>query len=95
MRLSKVSPLSYLKITQPDGQIEVSFVFGKANLAPPHTTTIPRLELCAAVLAVEITDMILNECVVHPDRVVYHSDSKVVMGCIANETRRFNVYVTN
>ena len=90
-----IAAVSYLKITQPDGRIEVSFVFGKAKLAPSHATTIPRLELCAAVLAVEITDMILNEHVVHPDRVIYHSDSKVVLGYIANETRRFYVYVTN
>ncbi|CAB3978844.1 Hypothetical predicted protein [Paramuricea clavata] len=90
-----IAVVSYLKITQPDGRIEVSFVFGKAKLAPPHATTIPRLELCAAVLAVEITDMILNERVVHPDRVIYHSDSKVVLGYIANKTRRFYVYVTN
>ena len=90
-----IAAVSYLKITQPSGQIEVSFVFGKAKLAPPHATTIPRLELCAAVLAVEITDMILNERVVQPNLVVYHSDSKIVLGYITNETRRFYVYVAN
>ena len=62
-----IAAVSYLKITQPSGQIEVSFVFGKAKLAPPHAMTIPCLELCAAVLAVEITDMILNERVVQPN----------------------------
>ena len=90
-----IGAVSYLKTTQPNGRTEVSFIFGKAKLAPAHATTIPRLELCAAVLAVEITDMILNERVVQPDRIIYHSDSKVVLGYIANETRRFYVYVAN
>ena len=52
-----IAAVAYLKITQPDGQTQISFVFGKAKLAPPHATTIPRLELCAAVLAVEITEI--------------------------------------
>ena len=39
--------------------------------------------------------MILNECVVQPDRIIYHSDSKVVLGYIANNTRRFYVYVAH
>ena len=73
----------------------MSFIFGKAKLAPAHATTIPRLELCAAVLAVEITDMILNESVVQPGRIIYHSDSKVVLVYIYDETRRFYVYVAN
>lgn len=36
----------------------VSFVMGKVNLAPLPEHTIPRLELCAAVLAVEVADLI-------------------------------------
>ena len=51
-----IGAVSYLKVTQPTGEVEVSFVLGKAKLTPPHATTIPRLELCAAVLAVEITE---------------------------------------
>ena len=43
-----IAAVAYLKITQPDGQTQISFVFGKAKLAPPHATTIPQLELCAA-----------------------------------------------
>ncbi len=79
-----IAAVAYLKITQPDGQTQISFVFGKAKLAPPHATTIPGLELCAAVLAVEITETIIKERVVQPDQIIYYSDSKVVLGYIAN-----------
>lgn len=32
-----------------------------AKLAPHHETTVPRLEFCAAVLAVEMADTIVEE----------------------------------
>ena len=73
----------------------MSFVFGKAKLAPSHATTIPRLELCAAVLAVEIAELVIGEQAFKPDSVTYYSDSKVVLGYISNEARRFYVYVSN
>ena len=39
--------------------------------------------------------MIRNERVVQPYRIIYHWDSKVVLGYIANKTRRFYVYFAN
>jgi hypothetical protein len=90
-----IAAVCYLRCIQPDGKICVSFVFGKAKLAPSHATTIPRLELCAAVLAVEITQLVTEEQAVKPDSITYYSDSKVVLGYITNETRRFYVYVSN
>lgn len=90
-----IAAVCYLKSIHPDGKSSVSFVFGKAKLAPSHATTIPRLELCAAVLAVEITELVMEEQAVKPDSITYYSDSKVVLGYITNETRRFYVYVSN
>ena len=90
-----IAAVSYLKVIQENGDVHVSFVFGKAKLAPPHATTIPRLELCAAVLGTEITDHVIEELAVQPNLVFYYTDSKVVLGYIQNETRRFYIYVTN
>ena len=53
-----IGAVSYLRTVQHDGSIQLSFVFGKAKLAPSHATTIPRLELCAAALGIEITELI-------------------------------------
>ena len=53
--------VSYLRAVQDDGSIQVSFVFGKAKLAPSHATTIPRLELCVATLGIEISELINQE----------------------------------
>ena len=56
-----IGAVSYLRAVQDDGSSQVSFVFGKAKLAPSHATTIPRLELCVATLGIEITELINQE----------------------------------
>ncbi|XP_055061254.2 uncharacterized protein [Misgurnus anguillicaudatus] len=90
-----IGAVAYLRIIHEDGQINIGFVLGKAKLTPPDEPTIPRLELCAAVLAVEISDLILDEIDFEPDSVKFFCDSKVVLGYIHNESRRFYVYVHN
>ncbi|KAK0135983.1 hypothetical protein N1851_028136 [Merluccius polli] len=52
-----------------DGQCRVGFVLGKAKLASQPEPTIPRLELCGAVLAVEMAELILDELDHKPDAV--------------------------
>ena len=90
-----IGAVSYLRAVQHDGSIQVSFVFGKAKLAPSHATIIPRLELCATTLGIEITELINQELDIKPDAVAYYSDSRVVLGYITNETRSIYVHVSN
>ena len=68
---------------------------GKAKLAPTHGQTIPRLELCAAVLATEITESIRDQLDIPPSNFQFFTDSKVVLGYISNESRRFYNNVAN
>ena len=86
---------SELSNTMKASKCLLSFVFGKAKLAPSHATTIPCLELCAATVGIEITELIIQELDIKPDAVAYYSDSRVVLGYITNETRRFYDYVSN
>lgn len=60
--------------------------------------TIPRIELCAAVLAVEIIStayLVRNELYKEFDAVHSHTDSKVVLGYICKKSKRFYTYVHN
>ncbi len=90
-----IGAVAYLKALQKDGQVRVGFVMGKAKLAPLSKPTIPRLELCAAVLAVEMADLIEDELDLELNDIKFFTDSKVVLGYIYNESKRFYVYVHN
>lgn len=90
-----IAAVAYIRVTNHNGQNEVGFVFGKVKLAPQPSLTIPRLELCAAVLAMEIVELIVSEMDVKFNDIQYYTDSKVVLGYIHNQPRRFYVYVHN
>ncbi|XP_052251734.1 uncharacterized protein LOC127858558 [Dreissena polymorpha] len=74
---------------------EVGFIMGKSKLTPAGGTTIPRLELCAALLATELANVIADQLSISLENFLYHTDSRVVLGYIHNRKRRFYTYVAN
>ena len=85
----------YLKQWKEREEVWVSFVYGQARLAATHPVSIPRLELCGAVLLVDAVQRILKEIEIEFAQVTYYTDSKVVLCYITNESKRFYVYVAN
>ena len=83
-----VAAVVYLKLTV-DQTVNTSFLLGKAKVAPSRGLTIPRMELCAAVLAVDIATIIQDQLHIDSDAFTYFLDSQVVLGYVTNETRRF------
>ncbi|XP_041427087.1 uncharacterized protein LOC121396314 [Xenopus laevis] len=90
-----IAAVAYLKVIDSESQVQIGFVLGKAKLAPCPELTVPRLELCAAVLAVDIAAFITKEIDTNIDSVSYFTDSRIVLGYICNEKRRFYVFVSN
>ncbi len=90
-----IAAVAYLKISDAEGNCHTGFVLGKARLAPCPEQTIPRLELCAVVMAVDMAELITFQIDIECDAVTFYTDSKVVLGYIYNEKRRFYVYVSN
>ncbi|XP_055998882.1 uncharacterized protein LOC130047582 [Ostrea edulis] len=89
-----ISAVTYIKITR-NGKNHVGFITGKSKLASHHGHTIPRLELCAALLATEITTFVERQFDTQIDDIRFYTDSRVVLGYLHNKTRRFHTYVSN
>lgn len=90
-----IAAVCYLKVTYPDGSSSTRFVFGKSKVSPLSGHTIPRLKLCAAVLALDIAQVTEEHLKVKLDNINFYSDSSVVLGYINNETKRFFTNVAN
>jgi len=90
-----IAASGYLVARTQEDATGCSFLLGKAKVAPSKGHTIPRLELCAAVLSVELAEILSEQLGVPLQNFRFHTDSRVVLGYISNRTRRFHTYVSN
>ena len=67
----------------------MSFLIAKSRVAPIKPISIPRMELKAAVVSVNVTKMLQSELDYENLRSVYYTEY------ISNDARRFHVYVGN
>ena len=67
----------------------------KARVTPMKQVSLPRLELTAAVVAIKVGVTLRRELKLNEVEHVYCTDSKVVLGYVSNDARRFHVFVAN
>ena len=92
---SEQAVAAYLNVEDQLGNPSIEFLMGKSKRSPLKGHTIPRLELCASVLATDVGEILSTEMNIPPDILHYYTDSKVVLGYISNTTRRLFTYVSN
>ena len=91
--MKAIAAVAYLRVTNNNETSQVGFIMGKAKVTPRIEQSIPRLELCATVLAVKLAELVTSVIDTQIDDTTFYTDSKVVLGYIHNETRRFYKYV--
>ena len=86
--------VSYLQVV--DGSnVSVSQVIAKSRVSPTKPVTIPRLELAATTVSARVYTMLREELKMKDLDVVFWTDSKIVLGYIQNESKRFKIFVGN
>ena len=86
---------SYLRCINKNGKINTQLLISKNKVAPINQSTVPRLELQAAVIAAKLDDMLKRELDIEVDQSYFWTDSQIVLGYITNVTRRFHIFVEN
>ena len=86
---------SYLRVICGNGRIYCSLIVGKSRVAPSKVTTIPRLELTAALLSVKMCSMLRKELTYKISDEVFWTDSKIVLSYLNNDCKRFHTFVAN
>ncbi|XP_046555837.1 uncharacterized protein LOC124265090 [Haliotis rubra] len=71
----------------------VQLVSAKARVAPLQQTTVPRLELMAALVASRLATTIVQEFKEKPSRVILWSDSQIVLHWIRADSLNFKAFV--
>ncbi|XP_068758156.1 uncharacterized protein [Montipora capricornis] len=85
---------SYLRLVNVHDEVHCSLVMAKSRVTPLKPITVPRLELAAAVVSTNISAFLRKELKYDLSE-VFWTDSKVVLGYLSNEARRFHTFVAN
>jgi Pao retrotransposon peptidase. len=85
----------YLRMVNEEGGIHCSIVMAKSRVAPLKQITIPRMELQAAVKAIEMDEKIRAEMTLQLKPSEFWTDSETVLKYIQNDQRRFRMFVSN
>ncbi|XP_013412394.1 uncharacterized protein LOC106175106 [Lingula anatina] len=92
--LSGYGQCSYIRLVNEKNEVHCSLVMSKARVTPLKVITLPRLELNAAVVSLKMSKVLESE-MTEKYRHYFWTDSRIVLGYINNDTRRFKIYVAN
>ncbi|XP_029054805.2 uncharacterized protein LOC114882094 [Osmia bicornis bicornis] len=85
----------YLRSTNVDHKNQAYLLCSKSRVAPLRAISIPRLELCGAVLLARLMQMVLKSLPFTPDNVNYWTDSTIVLNWIRAPSRSCATFVSN
>ena len=92
--MEATAALAYIKTTSNQGTT-ICFLMGKAKVAPLRQTTIPRLELQAALYAARLKKTIEDEMDFKLDKIFLWGDSTTVLSWIKNFKLKQKMYIGN
>lgn len=89
------SAVAYWRATNIEGATYVSLITAKTKVSPLKLTSIPRLELQAAVLGSRMSRTILEEHDVKPESTTYWTDSRTVLTWLKTGSRSYRPFVAH
>ena len=87
--------VTYVRTVDDSNRVHCAFVAATSHLAPIRQLTVPRLELMAAVCAAKQDNWVKNETDMELQPSVFFSDSAIVLYYLANDDKRYSVFVAN
>ncbi|GFW33015.1 integrase catalytic domain-containing protein [Trichonephila clavipes] len=85
----------YARSINPDGEIKVKLVASKSRVSPVKQVTMPRLELCSAVLLAKLMHKVKRALRMDITSVFFWTDSTIVLSWMKNESRNLKTFVAN
>ena len=83
----------YLRTTDIAGDVHLAFVLARSRVAPRKQQSIPRLELCAALVGAQLARMVKEELTLPLSEMFLWSDSMTVITWLQSQSCRYKVFV--
>ncbi|XP_029965347.1 uncharacterized protein LOC115401351 [Salarias fasciatus] len=85
--------VAYLRTTDSKGGIHLAFLMARSRVTPKRLHSMPRLELCAALVGAQLAQVLERELTLDINRVTLWSDSTTVLRWLKSDSCRFKVFV--
>lgn len=85
----------YIRSTDKSGQIHTQLLCAKSRVAPFKQFTLPRLELCGALLLAKLSQRVKQALSINIDAIHYWTDSTIALAWIKHSPEELQTFVAN
>ena len=85
----------YIRSVDSCGNVFTQLAASKSRVAQIKVITLPRLELCASVLLVELVKVIVESLKMELNNIYYYTDSSIVLSWIKLDPAKLQIFVSN
>ncbi|CAG9135443.1 unnamed protein product [Plutella xylostella] len=86
---------AYVRSVDSTGDVTVRLLIAKSRVAPIKPATIPRLELCGALIGARLFEKVVDSLRIKIDQIFFWSDSTIVLGWLRMLPCKLQPFVRN